>query len=178
MVRPLARVDSGSADCAAPAPPSSCAPNLLAPVQAHSYASFASGSCLAPIAGTVGAPPYSPAEAVPAAPCFVTAPRELTLQFGGTPVPLLDAQIAARFVGNPASALADGLLRGFLREADANQVVISNPSLPGGSVTLASLLAGGTGNCSARNDKDLLRGEPGWWFYFNYTATPVNFTGP
>lgn len=174
----LARIDSGSADCSAPAPPAVCTPNPQATPQAHTYASFVAGNCLAPIPGTLGAPPYSPAVASPAAPCFVTAPRALTLQFGDMPVPLLDAQIAARFGGSPASALADGLLRGFVREADANQIVISNPALPGGSATLASLLAGGAGNCSARNDKDLLRGEPGWWFYFNYTAEPVNFTGP
>ena len=69
-------------------------------------------------------------------------------------------------------------MRGFLREADANQIVISDPNLPGGSVTLASLLPGGSGNCSSRNDKDQHQGESGWWFHFNFTAAPVVYTGP
>ena len=63
-------------------------------------------------------------------------------------------------------------------ESDANQIVISDPALPGGSVTLAGLLAGGNGSCSTRNDKDTHQGESGWWFYFNFSASQVTFTGP
>ncbi|GMU43912.1 MAG: hypothetical protein DYH17_09000 [Xanthomonadales bacterium PRO6] len=178
----LARVDGGSADCVAPAPPISCAPTAGGVPRVAQYAAFSMGTCLAPRAGTLGAPPYSPAvtssAAVGTEACFTTAPREALFEFDGVLVPLIDAQVAARFVGQPANALADGLLSGFLRETDANQILIANPSLPGGSATLASLLAGGSGNCSARNDKDSHRGESGWWFYFNFNATTVNFTGP
>lgn len=178
----LARLDTGSADCLAPAPPASCAPSASVPPQAHNYAAFASGTCLAPHAGTLAAPPYSPSVVASTASgldaCFVSAARDLVAQLGTTPIPLIDAQVAARFVGTPATGLANGLLMGFLREADANQIVISNPSLPGGSVTLSSLLAGGVGNCSQRNDKDSHRGESGWWFHFNFVAAPVVFTGP
>ena len=77
-----------------------------------------------------------------------------------------------------ATALSSGLLRGFLRESDANQIIITDPALPGGSLTLASLLAGGSGSCSMRNDKDIHQGESGWWFYFNFSASQVTFTGP
>lgn len=182
--RPLAqdgrvgRVDNGPADCLAPAPTSGCAPRTGAEPTAYTYAAAASGNCLAPIPGTIGVPAYSPAIGTPAAPCFTTAPKTFVFDNNGTAITLVDAQIAASFSGNPATALNQGLLRGFLREADANQIVISDPNLPGGSVTLASLLPGGSGSCSSRNDKDQYQGESGWWFHFNFSATPVVYTGP
>lgn len=174
----IARVDNGAADCLAPAPTSGCAPAPTATPSAYSYAAFASGTCLAPVPGTIGAPAYNPAIATPSGACFVTAPRTFVFDNGGTPVTLVDAQIAASFNGAPATALGNGLLRGFLRESDANQIIISDPALPGGSVTLASLLAGGNGSCASRNDKDLHQGESGWWFYFNFQAAVVTWSGP
>lgn len=174
----IARVDNGPADCLAPAPTSGCAPSPTATPTAYSYAAFASGTCLAALPGTIGSPAYSPAVAAATAACFVTAPRTLVLDNNGTLITLIDAQIAASFNATPATTLANGLLRGFLRESDANQIVISDPALPGGSVTLASLLAGGNGSCSSRNDRDQHLGESGWWFYFNFQATTVTYTGP
>ena len=123
-------------------------------------------------------PASSPAIASPTGACFVTAPKTFVFDNSGTPITLIDAQIAAVFNATPATALSNGLLRGFLRESDANQIVISDPALPGGSVTLAGLLAGGNGSCSTRNDKDTHQGESGWWFYFNFSASRVTFTGP
>jgi hypothetical protein len=174
----IARVDNGAADCLAPAPTSGCAPSATANPSAYSYAAFASGTCLAPLPGTIGTPAYNPAIASASAPCFVTAPKTFVFDNGGTPITLIDAQIAASFNATPATALSNGLLRGFLRESDANQIVISDPALPGGSVTLASLLAGGSGSCSTRNDKDIHQGQSGWWFYFNFPAATVIYTGP
>lgn len=173
-----ARVDNGAADCLAPAPTSGCAPSPAATPSAYRYAAFSSGTCLAPLPGTIGSPAYSPAIAAATGACFVTAPRTFVFDNGGTPITLIDAQIAATFDATPATALSNGLLKGFLRESDANQIVISDPALPGGSLTLASLLAGGTGSCSTRNDRDLHAGESGWWFYFNFQAAAVTYTGP
>ncbi len=174
----VARVDNGAADCLAPAPTTGCGPSATAVPTTYSYAAFATGVCMAPLAGTIGSPAYSPAIASPAAACFVTAPRTIQLDNGGTPITLIDAQIAASFNATPATALSSGLLRGFLRESDANQIVISDPALPNGGVTLASLLAGGSGSCSTRNDRDTHRGESGWWFYFNFQAASVTYSGP
>jgi hypothetical protein len=174
----IARVDNGGADCLAPAPPASCSASVAASPTAYVYASATLGTCLAPLPGSTGAPPYSPAITTPAGPCFVTAAKTFSFDNAGTLITLIDAQIAASFVGDPATGLSNGLLRGFLRESDANQILINNASLPGGSVTLASLLAGGAGSCSARNDKDTHLGESGWWFYFNFSAEPVTYTGP
>lgn len=174
----IARVDNGAADCLAPAPTSGCAASATALPTTYSYAAFTTGICMAPLAGTIGSPAYSPAITSPAAACFVTAPRTMQFDNGGTPITLIDAQIAATFNATPATALSNGLLRGFLRESDANQIVISDPALPNGSVTLASLLAGGTGSCSSRNDRDTHQGESGWWFYFNFQAAQVTYSGP
>lgn len=174
----VARVDNGPADCLAPAPTTGCAPRPATEPTVYTYAAAASGSCLAPLPGTIGVPAYSPAIAAPSAPCFTTAPKTFVFDNNGTAITLIDARIAASFSGNPATALSQGLLRGFLRESDANQIVITDPNLPGGSVTLASLLPGGSGSCSSRNDKDVHQGESGWWFHFNFSASPVVYTGP
>jgi len=174
----IARVDNGAADCLAPAPTSGCAPSATATPTVYTYASFATGTCLAPLPGTIGAPAYSPAIASPGAACFVSVPRTFVFDNGGTPITLIDAQIAASFNATPATSLSNGLLRGFLRESDANSIIISDPALPGGSVTLSSLLPGGAGSCSTRNDRDLHQGESGWWFYFNFQASVVTYGGP
>lgn len=175
----VARVDNGSADCLAPSPPASCAASATAAAPtSYAYAAAASGTCLSALSGTIGAPPYNPAITTPAGPCFVTAPKTFVFDNQGTPITLIDAQLSGSFNGTPATAIQNGLLRGFLRESDAQQIIITNPSDPTQSYPLSSLLAGGVGACSSRNDKDLYNGEAGWWFYFNYQAVPVSYTGP
>lgn len=182
--RPLAqngrieRVDNGAADCLAPAPTAGCAASATALPTPYTYASAASGTCLAPLSGTIGTPAYSPPIATLSAPCFATGPKTFVFDNNGTPITLIDAQIAASFDANPAQNLGNGLLRGFLRESEANQIMIKDPNLPGGAVALSSLLAGGTGSCSARNDLDLHNGESGWWFHFNFVAARVIYSDP
>lgn len=182
--RPLAldgritRLDSGGAGCFAPFPPAACEPIPNAQPSVVPTAVANSGICLAPIAGTTTpGSPYSPAIATPSAPCFLTPPRTIEVWFGDTPITLVDAQYAGSLVGSPPTAIANGLLRGFLRESDANAILLPNPADPAQSFPLSSFLPGGAGNCSSRNDKDLHRGESGWWFYFNFVADPVAWTG-
>lgn len=172
----IARVDSGGASCTAPAPPASCTPGGQVPT-AFNYATQSAGTCLGAIPGTIGSPAYSPAIAAPVAPCFVTNERTLTIDSNGTPITLRRAQIAAAVVGT-GTQLTQGLLRGFISEADANAVLINNPLVPGQTFTLSSLLPGGVGNCSSRNDKDTVDGVSGWWFYLNFNAAPAPYTGP
>lgn len=175
----IGRVDSAAGQCTAPVAGTSCALPAGVEGNAFNYAAEASISCLAPIAGTTGSPAYSPAIASALPPCFRTAQRTFTVDNGGVPITLIDASIAATFQGNPASGLINGLLRGFLRESDANTILIPIPNTtPPQTIALSALLPGGTGNCSSRNDKDSLNGESGWWFYFNFSAQPVTYTGP
>jgi len=42
-----------------------------------------------------------------------------------------------------------------------------------GGQPLSALLPGGAGNCAAGDDRDMLNGEPGWWFYFAIEAERV-----
>jgi hypothetical protein len=92
------------------------------------------------------------------------------------PLPLQDAQIAAVYSGNPATGLTSGLLRGFLRESDAGQIVLP-ASLPivGGRL-LSSILPGGSGSCANHNGRDILNGVSGWWLYINFQAARVPWT--
>ncbi|HEX5123741.1 MAG TPA: hypothetical protein VFV97_10890, partial [Rhodanobacteraceae bacterium] len=69
-----------------------------------------------------------------------------------------------------------GLMRGFLRESDADQIMVD----PGtGPVVLSSLLPGGTGSCAAgvTNGLDSDRNEPGWWMYLEVRLDSVSATG-
>jgi len=123
-----------------------------------------SGTCLGIIAGTTSG--YSPPIGTTAGNCFASAPVAIPLMIGGTPVQLLDAQLAAVYNG---TRLESGLLRGFLRESDAEAAMIHSGST---SASLASMLPGGTNGCGT-DGRDMLNGEVGWWFYFNFTATKV-----
>ena len=65
---------------------------------------------------------------------------------------------------------------GFLPQTVAETTFVQ---LTTGSRSLASLLAGGAGGCGTPSDMDTGPGSaPGWWFYFNFTADLVTYTGP
>jgi hypothetical protein len=103
----------------------------------------------------------------------VSARTTITIDLGGIPITLRDAQIAATYVGTPASNTTNGLLRGFISETEANATILPS-SLPlVGGQRLSSLLPGGMGNCSTRDDRDTNAGVRGWWFYLNFTAPLV-----
>jgi cysteine-rich repeat protein len=167
------------ASCTSPLATTSCAPGANSPGVVVST-SFTTGACLAPVAGSVHTMPaaYAPAITSPAVPCYVSAPFTLTLGLAGIPVTLRDTQLSATWVGNPAASAVNGLLRGFLSEADANATVIPATFPLVGGQRLSSLLPGGTGNCAPFSDKDTSNGVTGWWFYFNYPARTAPWTGP
>ena len=103
--------------------------------------------------------------------CFVSTQSSITFTLAGVNITLTDAQIAAAYQGNPATGATNGLLRGFLSEAAANQIFLPADLPIVGGRSLGSLLRGGTGNCMSGSDKDTNNGVVGWWFYLNYTAT-------
>lgn len=151
----------------------SCSPGSDSfPVTATSQTA---GTCLAPTAGTVhtGAPTYMPGVTSAIAPCFSTSPTTVTISLSGIPLTLHDGQLGATFVGTPANSLTNGLLKGFITEADADATTV-NFGL--GDMSLSSLLPGGTSNCASFSDKDVHNGEPGWWFYLNFPATSVTWS--
>jgi hypothetical protein len=85
----------------------------------------------------------------------------------------------------PATAIDVPMLNGKLAKlkdkpgADADMIVIP-PSIPiVGGQPVSRLLPGGTGNCAPHTAKDIGPGsQPGWYFYLNFTAHRVTWTGP
>ena len=175
----LGALDWLSADCTAPLAGTACAGNGGQDV-ATVYSSQTTAACLGALAGTIR--PYAPAISGASAPCFVTPATEIIVELLDTPVILRDARIAATWVGTPPSTLVNGLLRGFLSEADANNAVLPASFPLVGGQPLASLLPGGdppgsgNTNCAAFSDLDLVDGTRGWWFYLNFTAARVPYS--
>ena len=69
-----------------------------------------------------------------------------------------------------------GLMRGFLRESDADQIGVD---VSGQSVVLSSVLPGGTGSCAQNvaHGKDTDRDESGWWMYLETRLDAVSGNG-
>lgn len=163
--------------CAATATGTSCAPAPGETPVTGLATNLAAGTCLAPVPGTVR--PYNPPVFNAIGPCYSSAPQTITLDIGGIQVTLTDARVGATYNGNPATNLVNGLLIGFISEADADATIIPNTIPIVGGHPLSSLLPGGTGNCSTTNDKDIgPGGVMGWWMYLNFTAERVMWTGP
>ena len=172
--------DIATGVCTPPVGGETCSPDANPP-ESSSYANQDIGVCLTPIAGTTGPDntgSYSPATSTPGAPCFDTAPVTLTFPFGFFTVPLQNVRAAATYVNAPANQLADGLLIGFLRESDADSILLP-PSVPlFGNQPISTLLPGSSNNCAPHTAKDTgPLGEPGWYFYLNFTAHRVAWTG-
>lgn len=157
------------ADCTAPANTTTCHPGSDPSIMLTAT-NQASGSCLSILANTTH--PYTPAITQSSSPCFVSTQTTVTVALGGVNIVLHDAKIAATYVGNPASQVTNGLLRGFVTEAEANATIFpANLQVVGGK-PFSSILPGGMGNCRPANqsDKDVNNGVSGWWFYLNFTA--------
>ncbi len=170
------RLDRGLGDCTAPLAGTVCDWRIPPVPVTTTYDGLAAGGCLAPHPGTTSG--YLPAPAEPSAPCFTSAPREVTLLLLETEVELIASQAGAEFLGGPPPAsLENGLLLGFLTEAAANSILLP-PDLPiVGGQPISVLLPGGAGNCAPGDDRDMHQGESGWWFYFDLRADPVPFVG-
>jgi hypothetical protein len=165
------RLDTAAGICSTPAATSACA--FPASTMAGNYTVVSSGvdACFEPIPNTTGS--YTPAVPTLNTPCFVQSEQAVSaLNFNGVSLPLYRTRIAGSASGGQPGGRV--MLRGFLRETDANNALIpANVPLIGGR-PISSLLAGGTGNCSTRNDKDMLDGVSGWWFYLEQTLAPVS----
>jgi hypothetical protein len=165
------RLDWAGGECAAPFPPAGCALPAGAVPQTTSYAGVVAGVCLEALPATTSG--YVPAVAAATGPCVVSAARPMVFDLGQVVLPLRDVQLAATPTDSGPSGLLAGLLRGFLREVDADATPIPATVPIVGGQPLSLLLPGGTGNCSAGDDRDVHLGEPGWWFYFAFTADAI-----
>jgi hypothetical protein len=165
-----------TASCTAPAAGTTCN-GAGASRASATVTNLGSGTCLAPAAGTT-THSYTPPVNAPAAPCFSSASTSYSFTAGGANITLEDAELAAAYGGNPATSLTHGLMRGFLRQADADLIMVDLSAIGDGLVPLGQLFAGGLGSCVGdHSDRDTgPNGEPGWYLYFNFTAVKVAYT--
>lgn len=109
-----------------------------------------------------------------------TVPFSITTASGSLAFDLHGAVAAAEYSGG---TLTKGLLKGFLRKSEAETVVLEpnfnvtlNYAFPGGAtedITITGL--GYIRACGTPDDLDEgPDGEPGWWFYMNFTAAQPN----
>ena len=155
--------------------PTQCTPGALPPVPRW-YAAFvvtAPTVCLGPLPGTPRG--YTPPVPAPDGHCFATTALDTTLTLGTLAIPLWDTELAAPWPAVTGST-SGGLMRGFLRESDADQITVD---LGTGPVVLSSVLPDGTGSCATgvSNGLDNDRNEPGWWMYLEYRLDAVSATG-
>jgi len=182
---PGADIQVTLADCTTPLGSEMCSPGVNTP-STITYSNQSSGVCGEPLPGTSGpgnTGSYTPGITNSSAPCFGTTPATITFPLGLFDLPLQDVRASGTYVGDPANQLIDGLLVGFLSEADASNIFLPNDpnlalvGLAGQPITVA--LPGGAGNCSTHDDRDLGPGGVlGWYFHLNFTAHLVTWTGP
>jgi hypothetical protein len=179
---PGAQLDIAIAQCTTPVGSEVCSPDPENPfATGPTFTNLSVGTCLAPPAGTSGinnntGTPYSPALINSTAPCFGTASTTISFPIGLFTIPLQDVRAAATYVGAaPSSQVINGLLYGFLSQADASSVNLP-PELGGAPIT--SFLPSGA-PCPGHTAKDIgPGGQQGWYFFFNFTAHKVTWTGP
>jgi cysteine-rich repeat protein len=187
IFRPLAQLAASTAmalsfpDCTSPMSSTSCTLNPPDMETPSTATNMQAGTCLGTLPNTLKNPPYSPNPVgITTAPCFVSDEETITIDLSGIPITLTGARVAAKYVGNPATGMSNGLVRGFISEADANNTVLPADLPLVGGMPLSSVLPGGQGCCAAHDDRDIGPDgvTMGWWFYLNFTATTVPYSAP
>ena len=169
-------VDARNGACVPPAGATSCHVHTSGTEVRGNYDGLPNGPCLTIDPGDTSG--YSPGITEPTAPCFTTATQNLYFTvFGDQPLHLRDAQISAHTVGTAPDDLTEGLIVGFLREVDADAIFLPASYPIVGGQPISVLLPGGTGNCFGGDDKDMNGVYTGWWFFLNFTAENVPWTG-
>jgi hypothetical protein len=156
---------------------------------------YSNGTCATPLSNTMN-PIWAADLNTPTTRCFLTEAANVTLDFGGILLPLRSAVVAGEWDATPATAVNEGILRGFVRKVDADATdILSMIGVTGlgGNLWLSTLLPGGRSstlslfgfnltipacrpaNVGAPNyERDVFEGQDGWWFYINYTATRLD----
>lgn len=157
--------------CPAPAPPAVC---TLTPPTPPAAAAAADNDplmiCLQALAGTTSG--YLPAVPAAAPPCLVTDAQDTEAPFGDLMIPLTGARFAASW-DLAGDRLSNGLIMGFLRESDADELLLPIDLPLIGGQPLSVILPGGNGNCASGDDRDVFNMESGWWFYFESISDVV-----
>lgn len=106
--------------------------------------------------------------------CYVADVGKMTLSLGGIDIILEDTMIAGEWSGVPATAVQNGMIRGFMSEAVAKDTMLPDDIDLVGGDPIYNLLRGG-GGCGSGDHSDVgLDGvTKGWWFYMNFVAGKV-----
>lgn len=169
----IRRLDTAPGQCTLPVASTTCLVGTLSSVENY-WTHTGADSCLAALPGTTGG--YNPPVPTIAPPCWLgDFLQESQTDFNGLQITLRNSRSA----GAAPSGLPGGiaLSRGFLSESDANMILIPATIPLIGGRPLSSLLKGGQGNCASGDDRDLLQGQMGWWFYFEQGLVGVPLTG-
>lgn len=131
-----------------------------------------SGACFPPSAYE-GSPNYG-GQNNPTGPCFKSEPTDVSLSIADIELDLVEASVAAKYVGDPAGKLAEGILIGFLPKSVADNAFIEiDAPIVGGTFAISHFLKGG-GGCGGGDDSETFNGEKGWWMYLNFEAEVVD----
>ena len=188
-----------NAACMQAPTPDSCEPDAMPDVTMSNANNQAMGNCFVPLASDVntraGPAAYTPTANTVGGPCFISDPESLTVSLGGIDIPLTDARVAATYSGTPVNQLVSGVVVGFLSETAAADVllpadlpVVGNTPLythlQAGNVSttnsMGATIADGcnVGGGTHEDDADMNGGVRGFWFFLNFTAEHVTWTGP
>jgi hypothetical protein len=181
--------------------PDSCGPDAMPDIVAAMVTNLSRGTCYTPIAADVntraGTPAaYSPTANTVGAPCFVSDEVMITVNLSGITIPLQRARVSATYSGTPPTRLVTGVVTGFLSERAAADILLPDTlPLVGGDPLYSHLQAGNrtatnsmgmsvpdgcnVGGGTNEDDADTLSdGTRGFWFFLNYEAELVTWTGP
>lgn len=149
-------------------------------LQPTTYDSQASGTCHEADQAHLSSQNYSPAPGITMGPCFHAGPSDVTIVTSSFELPLIGAEIAATFQGDPATSFMSGTLRGFLTRAVAEATMLPEDLAGNAGVdTVAGLMPGHPDCCANHDDTDTgPNGEDGWWFYVDFTALGATWVGP
>ena len=163
-------------DCTAPIESTSCDIKAGTESAAGKYANLPD-ICLEPLLGELSPADYEPKPGSTNGPCFRGDPLSFTLDLGDFKLPFVDAEIAAQYVGDPADGMVEGVLHGFLTEESADTTILPDDIPLLGGQPISSVLPGGKSNCAEHDDRDMHMGISGWWFYIDFKAAHVGYTG-
>ncbi|HVU04074.1 MAG TPA: hypothetical protein VHE30_20090 [Polyangiaceae bacterium] len=191
VARPLDQTGSrgtgeflSKAICDAPTPSTTCAPDPGTTGQASAVTNQSTGACLTPNPDYFGTPDAS--VAVPntptagAAGCFASAGRKLDLTISGIPLTFETARISAEWDANPATGMTNGVIEAFMSTAQAKAIILPPDTPLVGGQPLSTLLRGTSENTCVGVDDQRLGPDGttmGYWFYFNFEAQKVAWTG-
>lgn len=170
----IRRFDNADGQCSAPLASTTCTFPTATIADTYTVISSGADSCFSPIAATTGG--YTPSVATVATPCWLGAAKATaSLNFNGVAVPLYGVRSGGA-VSATDGPIGRVMMRGFLRESDADATLlpVGLPLVGGRPVSV--LLKGGTGSCATGSDKDVLDGVTGWWFYMEQTIASVPIT--